>query len=764
MDDADEEARMMSALEEPDINIDNSDINGGGDQLQVLAAADMRHIVERSLQELEPDKRPAVRMMFGELMQPLDFEKFSERTIHEWNDCVTLMKDYWRTSDELDLQGVAALACTRYDEAGNVLNQNKVYTGMLITLFEYCKNAGLTSVGNTSQDFVVLQNRVYFAFQSCLMLGRAMASQYSVTLHSGDFPGHCSQYSTILSEYIFDEENLDDEGKPKPVDKMVGLTTFMLNHLHKHNCVVYRGGLAQYVTVTVGSGNIRVPAVAVYDGNKKRARYNPSAPTALYRMINDTISSRNNLKLFKHILGGNGDNILTVEKKLISVNDFRFPTVDSEVDPCTFAYANGIAYYDATPRPGCATAYHNVHFVRYSDFARFEPQKLAHVHIADALIPDALFDNDYTDLRRYTQDTDNGGCDDPLRRLCEDFPAPAFDEFMSVQKFPPAVMFIFLAMLGRIVGGFPLNEVDCWQVILIIYGAQGTGKSTLSDLVKSFYNMCDVAVITPNAERQFGLKVLLGALFWCIEETSKHMNGLNSSDFKCIVSGNWLTVAVKFKDPVVLQFDRPGLITGNNVMHIDDQGGSRRQMVFNFSNTPTPEQCNGNMLAKMLEERANIQMRCVMAYLVHVHMYGKHNIQSKIPQEMKDYRDRVRAENSPLFGFIMFSGIIQLGPGLTMTADMFRSAFEEYAKSINKKDRWSVVHGMQILREFGVVYEEIKTNYVTRGMLVGCNLTSAVAQSPTPAPLTPTPAPVPAPTTTAATSNIGTFLSHLSPA
>jgi hypothetical protein len=68
-----------------------------------------------------------------------------------------------------------------------------------------------------------------------------------------------------------------------------------------------------------------------------------------------------------------------------------------------------------------------------------------------------------------------------------------------------AQKWIFIFM-GRML--HELNKFDQWQVILFIKGKGGTGKSCLLQICKAFFAAEDVAVLSSNCERKFGLSAI----------------------------------------------------------------------------------------------------------------------------------------------------------------------------------------------------------------------------------------------------------------
>lgn len=80
-----------------------------------------------------------------------------------------------------------------------------------------------------------------------------------------------------------------------------------------------------------------------------------------------------------------------------------------------------------------------------------------------------------------------------------DIPTPTLDSLFDYQKIPAEARRWYFAFVGRLV--FPAGELDNWQLWMLLYGGDDTGKDTLAWLPSWFYSPTDVAVQQPDEQK-----------------------------------------------------------------------------------------------------------------------------------------------------------------------------------------------------------------------------------------------------------------------
>ena len=141
-------------------------------------------------------------------------------------------------------------------------------------------------------------------------------------------------------------------------------------------------------------------------------------------------------------------------------------------------------------------------------------------------------------------------------------------------------------LLGRLV--YPVGKYDGWQVIPFLLGVAQSGKSTILDIVRHFYHPNDVAVISSNIERKFGLQNIYDKfLAICLEVTDKF--ALSRAEFQSAATGEMMSIARKCKDAVHAQWTTPCAFAGNQMPPWTDTGNgsvTRRLAALYFKYKP----------------------------------------------------------------------------------------------------------------------------------------------------------------------------------
>jgi len=231
---------------------------------------------------------------------------------------------------------------------------------------------------------------------------------------------------------------------------------------------------------------------------------------------------------------------------------------------------------------------------------------------------------------------------------------------------------------GRIV--FWVNELDTWQVILFIKGVAGTGKSTFGRVVSSFYPAADVAILSTNIERKFGLANVYDKLLFVCYEVRNNF-GLEQAEFQSMVSGEEMSVARKFMNPVTVKWQVPGILLGNEVPSWVDVAGSvnRRTILGEFKekvHAPDPL-----LHLKLFRQLVPILHKSVIAYQEAVFKYGQADIWTNLPEYFHETRRNLAASVNSLTAFIMKSDQVERAPDRYMPFKEFNELYQNYCKA-----------------------------------------------------------------------------------
>ena len=152
-----------------------------------------------------------------------------------------------------------------------------------------------------------------------------------------------------------------------------------------------------------------------------------------------------------------------------------------------------------------------------------------------------------------------------------------------------------------------------------------SGKSTIGNVVKSFFKCEDVAVLSSNIEKKFGLQAIIGRLVFICFEVTKNW-GLSRDDFQSLISGEDMSIAFKNMEARTIKWSIPGLLLGNELGPWVDAAGSlvRRLMVLHFKNRVT--KMDPDLDVKLDKELPRLMYKCYWAYKQIVKKYKGRDI------------------------------------------------------------------------------------------------------------------------------------------
>jgi hypothetical protein len=246
-----------------------------------------------------------------------------------------------------------------------------------------------------------------------------------------------------------------------------------------------------------------------------------------------------------------------------------------------------------------------------------------------------------------------------------------------------AHMFIWhYALIGRLL--FRLGDKDKWQVIQMIKGVAGCGKSTILNLVGKFFRPEDVETLS-NQTRGGGkaigiLETLYDKYLWRVYEVKENF-GLDQSAFQSMVSGEIVPIDRLNKHTISVTWDVPGILAGNEFGGWRDNSGSilRRVIISNFTFIIDEAHKDPNMPQKLDAELPAIIHKCLLAYLYMVSMYESCDIWAVLPQYFKWTRQKLSAASDPFAAFLNTTKQFVRNEKLAVPLSIVYKAFQEYA-------------------------------------------------------------------------------------
>jgi hypothetical protein len=294
---------------------------------------------------------------------------------------------------------------------------------------------------------------------------------------------------------------------------------------------------------------------------------------------------------------------------LTRTQDPRFPVLKKNRN--VFSFRNGI-YFSAISK---ATGVFNpdTHDAYTDLFVTYESDE--YVRLDKHIVACKFFDMEFKHFEISSENID-------------EIKTPALDSIYEYQGLTPEVIIINKMLLGRML--YDVGDLDNWQVIPFLLGAGGTGKSTINNIVRMFYEHEDVGIMANNYQKTFGLADIYDKFAFIAPEIKRDW-GIDQAEFQEIVSGGKLNVNVKHKASVRVVWTAPGMLGGNENPGFVDNASSiqRRVVVTRFDN----KVMNGDpQLSKKLEmEMDAILKQCNMYYLQYARKYCNKDIWTILP-------------------------------------------------------------------------------------------------------------------------------------
>lgn len=268
--------------------------------------------------------------------------------------------------------------------------------------------------------------------------------------------------------------------------------------------------------------------------------------------------------------------------------------------------------------------------------------------------------------------TDNGAAP-------EDLSTPVLDSVYTYQHLTPEVIEINKMLLGRML--YDVGEMDNWQIIPFLLGAGGTGKSTINNIVRTFYDHSDVGIMGNNYQKTFGLADIYDKFAFVAPEIKRDW-GIDQAEFQEIVSGGTLNVNIKHKASVKCTWTAPGMLGGNENPGFVDNASSiqRRVVVTRFDEKVT----HGDpLLGKKLEREISAIMRqCNLYYLKYARQFHSKDIWNVLPDYFLETQRLMAAASNALFAFLD-SDCVEFGEGSYIPMDEFFKRFNMFCSESN---------------------------------------------------------------------------------
>lgn len=383
----------------------------------------------------------------------------------------------------------------------------------------------------------------------------------------------------------------EDNSKNKPFQNLL---IYLLHRAYEKGYRLYRGECYKQI---------------YYNGYPTHA-WKPVMPVLSF--VYDSIQRETNGDMWRNLTDAR-DNAKRAAEYLMNAKEKEFPTL--EPDRHLFSWTDGI--YDAK---ACM-------FYKY-DEQPISSSRVAVKFFAQPFDPDEL--SQYKDWY--------------------DIPTPALQTILDTQELPPDVCKVVYAMMGRCM--YNVNELDHWEVIMFIKGVAGSGKSTIGRILKDIYPAADIAILSSNIERKFGLGPIYDKLmFLCLEVKASW--ALDQGDFQSMISGEEVMIAIKHQTASTHSWSVPGMLMGNEVANswLDAANSMTRRILLLEFNKRVHK--TDTTLGQRIKERLAATIhKCNMAYQYMIRQCGTSSLWEKLPPYFIDTRRHLAVTINPLEDFL----------------------------------------------------------------------------------------------------------------
>ena len=290
-----------------------------------------------------------------------------------------------------------------------------------------------------------------------------------------------------------------------------------------------------------------------------------------------------------------------------------------------------------------------------------------------------------------------------------DIPTENFQSILEYQEFPEDVCRWIYVFIGRLF--FELGELDNWQVALFLEGVAGSGKSTITKIVKKFYETCDVGVLSNNIEKTFGLSSLKDKLLFLAPEIKGDLR-LEQSEFQLLIEGGDMQLPVKHRESHYIEWKIPGLFAGNEPPNYTDNSGSisRRLVVAKFHKKVYNK--DPDLDYKLNKELPAIMKKAASAYLSAVNKYRGQDFWSSLPKYFRDTQQDM-AQNTHSLEHFISSGKVVLGDEQYCREKNFVQAFNDHCKECNlERHKFTTDYYLGVFGNYNITVKKgIKLKY-----------------------------------------------------
>ena len=320
-----------------------------------------------------------------------------------------------------------------------------------------------------------------------------------------------------------------------------------------------------------------------------------------------------------------------------------FPRLDPNLT--AVGYLNGVYLadtdqffpFDAVPDPGlvCGTRVDNAYDPAWDDETRDD---------VDNLDDEALI---RTEFGKYAA------------QINARIPTPLMDSVLKYHDIDNEGIAHTYAWGGKL--RYPKGSYDRWQREIMALGPPGCGKSLLVHIWRKSLPTYAVASLSSNTQEKFGMSAIAGCTTYINSETTSEFGrNVSAGEFASMISGEEVSLNVKFDNPLVMQWKSNGLFAGNEPPFMDNVGKMiRRFFIVPMSRALPNEKQDGSLMDRILaRELGALVKKNNILYLELAERHGEQDPSAWMTAQFKQAIESFAMDSSSLMCFLRSTRVV----------------------------------------------------------------------------------------------------------
>lgn len=265
-------------------------------------------------------------------------------------------------------------------------------------------------------------------------------------------------------------------------------------------------------------------------------------------------------------------------------------------------------------------------------------------------------------------------------------PTPLWTSILTSQL-PADQAEFFEVLVGRLF--YPVATHDGWQVCPMILGDANTGKSSICDIVAKMFPFGSAGLIGARIEKTFGMMSLYEKRVIIVADMPDTFHQvIPQSEFQSIISGDGISVPVKYGGAVQRPWKSQLLMAGNFLPKYKDASGSISRRIVTFKFETLIQSRNTRMKEEIIEtELAYVLIRCIALYRNFCDRIGSADIWKNVPKSLAKSQAELKAKTSYLLNFLQngdeFYQVLHADKCVHTTKQQLNKAFKNHMKNVH---------------------------------------------------------------------------------